>query len=128
MTSTTATPDMIANAALQKEVERLTRLVAKADAERLERESDAMLARLEQRRQEEQAAADKVSAERRTLDELNIPRPERPEQYRALPVALKSRLISAYGGDFPAELALKAKAHLSWTEWDALRKASDETK
>lgn len=119
--SNTATPDMIANAALEKEVERLTRLLAKADAERLERESDAMLERLEQRRLEEQVAADKIAKERQTLNELNIPRPERMEQYTALPVAIKSKLISAYGGDFPAELALKTKANLSWTEWDKLR-------
>jgi hypothetical protein len=117
------TADVIANEALQREVERLTRIVAKYDTERLERESDLMLERLEARKAEEQAAADKAAAEKQTLNELNIPRPETLEQYSKLPVQIKSRLISAYSGDFPLELAAKNRSGLSWSDWDKLRAA-----
>lgn len=121
MTYTARTPDYYHNRELRNEVSRLNKILSEYQAQRDKAEGEAQAERLHAHEAEQAASQKVVEDQRDLLNRLSIPRPSTASGYRALPYAIKNKLIQAFGPDFPGEVGLFEKSGLaSWQEWDKL--------
>ena len=88
-------------------------------AEREREEQNAkMLTALQAEEAYEQAAKVYEQDERTRLARCNIVRPDTISGYNSLPIAVKVKLIAAYGSDLPREIAARERSGLDWGAWD----------